>query len=92
MDSHWIYNHYLTKEQKIDFHLMIVKKTPIDEICKKYKVTKRFVKYKSLKYLTPTIPICLGSKQEPYYSDEMMYGKSNLNFDYANTQSDICSL
>tara|TARA_R100000654_G_scaffold6242_1_gene16524 strand:+ start:1035 stop:1277 length:243 start_codon:yes stop_codon:yes gene_type:complete len=79
MDSHWRYNNYLTKEQKIDFNLMIVKKTPIDEICKKYKVSKRFVKYKSLKYSTPTIPIYLGSKQEPYYSDEMMYGKLNLN-------------
>lgn len=82
MNSDYIYNNVLTKEQKIEIHLLIAKGKSLYKICKKYKLSKRFIKYKHQELYKQSIPISFRGKTQSYYDDEMKYGSLILKYEY----------
>lgn len=61
---------------------MMVKEVPIQTICKRYGLTKQFLKCKHKHLLGKTTPAALNGKKGSYYENEMDYGKLNLEYNF----------
>lgn len=88
MNSDYKYRHILKAKEKKEFRKMLIKNKPIKEICNKFKVSKRFVKYKYLEFNQNPQPIFFGSKTIPYYTNEMEYGELKLKYKYEEVRQE----
>jgi len=61
---------------------MMLREEPIQKICKKYGLTKQFLKCKHQHLIERTTPASLKGKTDMYYEDEMDYGKLNLEYNF----------
>tara|TARA_R100001463_G_scaffold130881_3_gene190562 strand:- start:421 stop:744 length:324 start_codon:yes stop_codon:yes gene_type:complete len=84
------YRYKLNRKDRIKIHLMMVKEVPIQTICKRYGLTKQFLKCKHKHLLGKTTPVALNGKTGSYYENEMDYGKLNLEYNFESlSQNEI---
>ncbi len=76
MTSDYRYEHILgdAERQRISY-LLLTNKKPINYISSKFGLSKRFLTHLYID-LQKTTRTDLGSKTEPYYTDEMDYGRT----------------
>ena len=66
----------LTKQQKIDIPILLIKGYTIKQIAAIYNSSvAKIVKYFETEYRGNTYPIFLSGKHEPYFENEDDYGK-----------------
>ena len=88
MNSDFKYRQILTAKEKKEFRKMLIKNKSIIEICNKFKVSKRFVKYKYLEFNRNPQPVFFGSKTTAYYTNEMEYGEQKIKYKYEEVRKE----
>ncbi len=88
MNCDYKYEHVLTSKDKINIHLLLLKDFPMRYVSKKYGLTKQFLKYKHEQFTKKVVPVSFNGKVNPYYDDEMSYGRLNLKYKYDNKLKD----
>ena len=81
MNSELKYFH-MEDRYKILIPILIMKGKSLKYISKRFGLTQRFLKHQFFQYYRKVSEVTLKSKEEPYYNDEMMYGKIYINYNW----------
>jgi hypothetical protein len=82
MNCDYKYEHVLTPKDRINIHLLLLKDFPMPYVCKKYGLTKQFLKYKHEQFTKKVVGVSCRGKTDAYYDDEMKYGSLDLKYEY----------
>lgn len=86
MDCQYKYEHILGDDEKSRILKLVLRGTKPSLIADWYGLTKQFIKVKFEKEINAK-GIDIGSKQIPYYTDEMMYGNNTHKYKYEELSS-----
>ena len=65
---------------KLLIPILIMKGKSLKYLSQRFGLTQRFIKEKFSKYYRKVSEATIEGKQEPYYTNEMMYGNNNFNY------------
>ena len=86
MTCEYKYQHILEDEEKTQILKLVLRGTKPELIAEWHGLTKQFIKVKFEKEINAK-GIDIGSKQIPYYTDEMKYGSNTHKYKYEELSS-----
>lgn len=84
MSSRYKYNFILSKEDRLEIHLMLLHLKSIRVISNKFGLSTQFLRYLKEKTSDKVFPVMLGNKTSTYYENEDEYGTLNLKYQYTD--------
>lgn len=84
MSSRYKYNFALSKDDRLEIHLMLLNLKSLRVIRDRFGLSTQFLKYLKQKTSDKVFPVMLGSKTTSYYESEDEYGALNLKYQYTD--------